>query len=71
MLKRFSLALIQMVWILSLSSTAYASDINLSSLSDSNAESHNHILESKYNATNHWQECLICKQQLDIQKHSF
>lgn len=42
-------------------SVAYASDIDLTELSNGSETSHNHIFENKYNDDSHWEECKICK----------
>ena len=31
---------------------------------------HNHIYETKYDETNHWQECIICGNKKEISKHN-
>lgn len=47
-----------------------ASEIDLSMLSDSTIDSHNHVYQQEYDATYHWDKCLICKQEINKVKHT-
>lgn len=53
-----------------ISCTTYASDIDLSGISSNDSTSHNCIYESKFDTTNHWRECLICKCKINIESHN-
>lgn len=52
------------------STTVYASEVDLSGLSDSKVESHNHVYRDFYNETNHWKQCDICKKIDSLSNHT-
>lgn len=50
---------------------AFVTTIDITNLEIKDGIEHEHVLISKYDETNHWNECRVCGKKLNLSKHSF